>query len=156
MSWRYAQGDIFESGCEALVNPVNCVGVMGAGLAKQFRDRFLDYHADYMLKCRRFQIKVGHLDEYEVPVPVGKMPHYIFSAPTKKHFRDKSHPSTVFLLIGQCIGAARKLDLNSLAIPALGCGCGGLDWAEMKPKITEVMNNHPVSTPDILIYEPFD
>jgi O-acetyl-ADP-ribose deacetylase (regulator of RNase III) len=149
-------GDLFESGCEALVNPVNCVGVMGAGLALEFKKRFPAYFEDYSWACRHHWLGVGYVTYYFLGKT--RCPKLIISFPTKDHWRDKSELWFIkkglanlsydlsFMMLAEPI--------KSVAVPALGCGLGGLAWCEIKPLMEQAFSQ----CPDILfkVYEPLE
>lgn len=121
--------NIFDSSAKVLVNPVNCVGVMGAGLAKQFRDKYPDMFKDYVLRCRR-GFQPGQLHCWRTPS--GQI---IANFPTKYHWRDPSRVQ----YIEDGLEALNSLVLNnrlgSIAMPKIGCGLGGLSWSTVKPII---------------------
>ena len=122
MPLHHVNGDLLESSCQALVNPVNCIGVAGAGLAKQFKDRWPGWYTEYVAACRRGDIKPG-APLHEVLLPDGRS---ILSVPTKRHWQDRS----LFRDVGQGIVAlaeyCKEARVPSIAIPPLGCGLGGL------------------------------
>ena len=118
----YAPGsDIFRSGCNALVNPVNCVGVSGKGLALEFKKRHSDNFIAYKKHCDN-GMKPGNSFAYEIHSMCSYQ--YILNVATKGHWRDRS----TFNIIAQCCKSIRldilQLNIQSIAIPALGCGCG--------------------------------
>lgn len=125
MQLTYSTGSIFESGATALVNPVNCVGVMGGGLARIFADRYPEMERDYNLYCESGLLRPGMVHSYysnleEVPI--------ILNLPTKDDWRK---PSTLEYVHDGLIALATYLNrfsIDSVAVPALGCGLGGLDW----------------------------
>lgn len=142
------QGDIFKADVEALVNPVNCVGIMGRGLALKFKQLFPDYYDVYKTRCSMSLITPGNVhvhDRWE-----GR-PQYIISFPTKAYWRDSSQLRYIeqgMISLNQRIEYYR---IQSIAIPALGCGLGGLKWEDVKPLIIRELN---VVNVDILLYEP--
>jgi len=128
----FRHGDMFASGAHALVNPVNCVGVMGAGLARQFRDRHPAMFAEYQRQCRARLYQPG------VPrVWRGDGQPLIINFPTKRHWRDPSQ----LLWIGGGLAILAELlrthDVHSVAVPPLGCGLGGLAWPDVRDLIVE-------------------
>lgn len=129
--------DLFRSTCQAWVNPVNTVGVLGAGLALAFKMRFPDYAADYLDACRAGRLSVGTLHAFDCGE--GAIPRWIISLPTKRHWRDSSSIQD----IDQGLAALRAFllasDIQSIAIPALGCGLGGLEWKDVAPRIQAAM-----------------
>lgn len=128
--------NILTSKCDILVNPVNCFGVMGAGLAKQFARQYPEYEQVYKELCNKRSLKMGEINIYhglELPC-IG-----ICSLPTKYHWRDKSRLEPI---TKSCKKLREYLDEKgySCAIPALGCGLGGLDFAVVKDMIYTVFN----------------
>ncbi len=142
------KGSIFDSDAEAIVNAVNCVGVMGAGLAKAFKDKYPHMNEQYVVKCRNGMLKPGKLDIYVVD----SSPKYIINFPTKDHWKFPSKLDYIYTGITELLIAVHDWKIKSVAIPALGCGLGGLDWAEVRP-ILEKLN---IFWPDInwIIYDP--
>ena len=140
MSIEYSDGDIFESGCQALVCPVNCVGVMGAGLALEFKKRWPSYFRDYKDLCDNVRIFPGSVRLHYAIMP-GKV---IVSFPTKEHWKDKSQLWVIEQGLRSLLAAAvaaRVAVLKSIAVPALGCGLGGLKWEEVKPLIEKYLGD---------------
>lgn len=143
----YHSGDIFASEATALVNPVNCEGVQGKGLAKTFRERFPDNAKSYQERC-----KTGLL------IPGGI---FISGTPNNRHIvylatKDKWSDPSKLLWVCCGLNELRKYILSykipSIAIPALGCGCGGLSWEEVKPEIALYMNFLPNTK--VMVFEP--
>ncbi|MCY4485698.1 MAG: macro domain-containing protein [Deltaproteobacteria bacterium] len=144
---RFVQGNIFDSGCEALVNPVNCVGVMGKGLALQFKRRFPANFTSYAAACRRRDLAPGRLHVFDAGVP-----RLIVNFPTKRHWRDASRLDDVTQGLHALAGAIATNTIRSIAIPPLGCGLGGLPWPDVRQLIL-----HHLSTldgVDVVIHGP--
>ena len=127
---RFATGDIFAQPVDAIVNPVNCVGVMGRGLALQFKQRYHEAFLGYRDACAQGQVVPGRMFLFDTRA--GR-PRWIVHFPTKRHWR---HPSA----IGDIDAGLQDLaiviprhGIASLAIPPLGCGLGGLDWQAVRP-----------------------
>lgn len=125
MSIELKDGNIFNSDCQAWVNPVNCVGVMGAGLALQFKRRFPAMFAAYRKCCEQRSLKLGGVFCWDNDRPP---PTIILCAATKDHFRDRSTQSGILLCLENIADECTRLGIDSVAIPALGCGLGGLQW----------------------------
>lgn len=142
-------GNIFNSKCDALVNPVNCVGVMGAGLAKAFKKEFPYYYIDYKEKCMVSKVKIGHVDIY---YNGNNMPKFLISLPTKLHWKNPSKLEYIEKGIESLKEKLKTLRINSVATPALGCGLGGLEWEDVLPIIKKL------DSPDIKleIYKPWN
>lgn len=128
-------GSIFDEQTDALVNPVNCVGAMGAGLALQFKKRFAANYEAYTVACEQGRVKTGGMFVFETGV---LFPKRIVNFPTENHYRDKSRMEYIESGLVALVKEVEKRAIESIAIPALGCGLGGLDWREVKPLITEV------------------
>lgn len=128
-------GDLFASTARAWVNPVNCVGVSGRGLAKAFKSRFPHNHAAYAAECARGGLKPGGL----FPVFSGQLhPEWIVNFATKNHWRDHSKLSAIhyglLALDDWCVHAG----VRTVALPAVGCGLGGLAWEPVDALVHDV------------------
>jgi O-acetyl-ADP-ribose deacetylase (regulator of RNase III) len=147
---KYAQGNILQAEAEALVNTVNCVGVMGKGIALQFKKAFPDNNATYEKACRYDQLQPGKL----LIFPTGSMvnPKYIINFPTKRHWKGKSHYEYIETGLKALVDEVRLQGIHSVAIPPLGCGLGGLDWNRVRLMIEKAFSS--VSDVNILLYEP--
>jgi O-acetyl-ADP-ribose deacetylase (regulator of RNase III) len=128
-----AQDNIVEADAEALVNTVNCVGVMGKGIALQFKQAFPDNFAAYERACRAGEVQPGRM----LVVPTGRLgnPQYIINFPTKRHWRARSKLRYVEDGLASLIGEVQRLGIRSIAVPPLGCGNGGLAWSDVEPLI---------------------
>jgi O-acetyl-ADP-ribose deacetylase (regulator of RNase III) len=149
-------GDLFESGCEGLVCPVNTKGKMGKELALEFRNRYPAYFKDYQWRCEVGDLKPGGVCCYFHSFFKHKGPTLIFSLATKDHWYN---PSKLEWVESGCLSLVKLLnnqyrDIKSIAIPALGAGLGGLDWQQVKPLMEQAFSQ----CPDILfkIYEPLE
>lgn len=142
-------GDILDSDCEALVNTVNTVGVMGKGIAKQFRDRYPGNHLAYRSACKAGEVEVGQMLVIEDIDQRGS--RTIVNFPTKKHWRQPSKYEYVTEGLTALKRAIRDRDIKSIAIPPLGCGQGGLEWPRVRRMIEEELGDLDV---DVVIYEP--
>lgn len=141
-------GDIFQSSCQAVVNPVNCQGVMGKGLAKEFKHRYPEYFLSYKAVCNidplsdTPKLRLGGIHFY--PLPKGQEFDYIFSFPTKDHWTDKSELSSIIIGLKTLEDLVTTWGITSIAIPALGCGLGGLNWEEeVLPLLMSYVEGHP-------------
>jgi len=117
-------GDLFKSDAQTLVNTVNCVGVMGKGVAKQFRERFPDMYDDYARRCARGEVQLGrpYLFKRE------QLP-WILLFPTKDHGRSVSRLDAIVRGLEHLEQHAHEWGITSLSVPPLGCGLGGLEWS---------------------------
>lgn len=125
-------GDIFESPSEALVNPVNCKGVMGAGLALQFKRTYPRNFRAYSDACKSGMVKPGKMLVYGMNE---KHVRYIINFPTKNHWKDASRLQDIESGMKDLIEVIRKFNIKSISIPMLGCGLGGLSQEEVLPII---------------------
>ena len=144
---RFAKGSIFDSGCEALVNPVNCVGVMGKGLALQFKQRFPTNFASYAKACRAGDLVPGRMHLFDTG---SQLPRCIVNFPTKRHWRDASRLEDVAHGLAALAGVIAANDIRSIAIPPLGCGLGGLPWPDVRALILRHMAS--LDHTDVVIY----
>lgn len=140
------QGDIFNSGAQALVNPVNCLGTMGKGLASQFKQRYPATEADYRRLCRRRLIRPGTVHIH--PPEAGKT---IISFPTKDDWRRPSKLEWIVDGLHDLRAKAEAARLSGVAIPALGAGLGGLPWPWVEQAIAEALAE---STVEFEVYPP--
>lgn len=147
MAIRYTSGDLLEDDARALVNPVNCVGVMGKGLALQFKKAYPAVFEAYREACRDGRVSPGHV--FAVELPDGRL---ILHFPTKRHWRQKSRMEDVESGLGSLAEEIRSHGIQSIAIPQLGCGLGGLQWPEVRSRIRAVLG--PISEVDIRLYGP--
>ena len=127
-----ASDDIFSSGAFALVVPVNCVGVAGAGLAREVARRFPHWEHRYKHDCRFGRTRPGHTAHY---ITGDHHPALIVSFPTKRHWRDTSRLDDIHAGLDHLGRWAKEAGLPSIAVPALGCGLGGLEWDNVYPMI---------------------
>jgi O-acetyl-ADP-ribose deacetylase (regulator of RNase III) len=121
-------GDIFDSNAQTLVNAVNCAGVMGKGIALEFRKRFPSMYEDYVERCARKQVRLGQPYVYLRPSP----PH-IVNFPTKSHWRSVSRLEDILAGLEDMRQRYQEWGITSLAVPALGCGEGRLEWRVVGP-----------------------
>ncbi|MFZ5651968.1 MAG: type II toxin-antitoxin system antitoxin DNA ADP-ribosyl glycohydrolase DarG [Bacillota bacterium] len=143
---QYKKGNLFEIDAEALVNTVNCVGVMGKGIALQFKQAFPNNFTEYQKECRAQNIKPGKM----FTVPTGKIinPKYIINFPTKRHWKEKSKLSDIEAGLKDLINEIKRLNIKSIAVPPLGCGNGGLQWNDVRIQIEKAF----ISLPDVHVY----
>ncbi|MGH3923662.1 MAG: type II toxin-antitoxin system antitoxin DNA ADP-ribosyl glycohydrolase DarG [Pseudonocardiaceae bacterium] len=116
-------GDIFESGAQTLVNTVNTEGVMGKGIALQFKQRYPDMYEDYLDRCKRGEVRLGRPYIYKE-----RLYPWIINFPTKKHWRSISRVEGIVAGLEYLEARYRDWGVTSLAVPPLGCGEGGLEW----------------------------
>jgi O-acetyl-ADP-ribose deacetylase (regulator of RNase III) len=146
---KFTAGDILAADVEALVNTVNCVGVMGRGIALQFKNSFPENYKAYETACTRQLVQPGRMFVFET----GMMrPKYIINFPTKRHWRGKSRMEDIEAGLKALAGEIRALRIRSIAIPPLGSGLGGLHWPDVRARIEVAL--HELKDVDVLIYEP--
>ncbi len=147
---QFTSGDILSAEADALVNTVNCVGVMGRGVALQFKKAFPDNYKKYKRACDLEEVQPGKMFVFETGTLT--QPHYIINFPTKRHWRGKSRIEDIEAGLKSLTLEIQRLNLQSIAIPPLGSGLGGLDWRDVRSRI----ESHLSELPDvqILVYEP--
>ena len=144
------RGDILQANAEALVNTVNCVGVMGRGIAFQFKKAFPNNYKLYKSACDNKKVHPGDMLVYDLNR--FKNPRFIINFPTKRHWKGKSKIEDIEKGLQALVDVIRKYNIHSVAIPPLGCGLGGLNWHEVKPLIENALRVlHDVQ---VILYEP--
>lgn len=147
---EYKTGDILRESTEALVNTVNCVGVMGRGIALQFKKAFPTNFNRYLVACNRKEVMPGKV--FTVEVSQLTNPKYIINFPTKRHWRGRSKIEDINSGLEALTEEVKSLGIASVAIPPLGCGLGGLDWDVVKPKIEAAFAN--MQEVKVVVFEP--
>lgn len=142
-------GNLLEDTAEAYVNTVNTVGVMGKGIALQFKQAFPDVFKQYVKDCRAGVVQVGKM--HVVDVHGLANPKYIINFPTKQHWRNPSKLEYIETGLNDLVRLVKELNIQSIALPPLGCGNGGLDWLVVRPMIIDAFGNMDVK---IHLYEP--
>lgn len=146
---EYKNGNLLEDSAEALINTVNTVGVMGKGIALQFKQAYPEVFREYKKACDKGEVQVGKMHVVPTNALVG--PKYIINFPTKRHWKEKSKMIYITEGLKNLKEVIEELDIHSIALPPLGCGNGGLDWEEVKHHIEETFKE---STYDVHVYEP--
>jgi O-acetyl-ADP-ribose deacetylase (regulator of RNase III) len=148
---EYRSGDLLKSEVEALVNAVNCVGVMGRGIALQFRNAFPGNFKAYAAACKRGEVQSGRMFVFETRQLTP--PRYIINFPTKRHWRDKSRIEDIDAGLKALAAEIPARRIGSIAVPALGSGLGGLDWmTDVRPRIQAALST--LADVHIMVYEP--
>ena len=144
------EGDLLAAPVDALVNPVNTEGVMGRGLALQFRKAFPDVFRSYERACKAGEVAIGRMHIVRRPTS----PRFVINFPTKKQLRHPSRLEYVEAGLRDLVARVRDLGILSIAVRPLGCGLGGLDWAEVRTRIVDAF----VAVPEVrvLLFEPAD
>jgi O-acetyl-ADP-ribose deacetylase (regulator of RNase III) len=135
------QGDLLKQDAEALVNAVNCVGVMGRGIALQFRKAFPKSFEAYEHACKRGEVRPGSMLVFETDRLTN--PRYVVNFPTKRHWRDKSRLTDIESGLEALVAEVKRLGIRTIALPALGCGLGGLEWLDVCPRIEKAFSAVP-------------
>jgi O-acetyl-ADP-ribose deacetylase (regulator of RNase III) len=147
---RDATGNLLDAEVDALVNTVNTAGVMGKGIALQFRRAYPEMFADYRRAAKAGQVQLGHMHVW----PTGAMtgPRYIINFPTKAHWRAPSRLPDVDAGLADLVRVVQRLGITSIAVPPLGCGNGGLDWSDVAPRIRSAFEG--IDDVDVLVFPP--
>ena len=163
----YRNGDMFASQAEAIVNTVNCVGVMGKGVALQFKNRWPENFKAYKAACARNEVIPGKMFVYDNGDMFNSSNfRYLINFPTKKHWRSKSKIEFIENGLSDFVSVLKYYDIKSVSLPPLGCGNGGLDWNNVRPLIESALLEEsltrniyvfgPRSEIDIPEYEPLE
>ena len=147
---RFKTGDILAEDVEALVNTVNCVGVMGRGIALQFKKRFPENFRAYSEACDRGEVQPGRM--FVFPTRRLTNPRYIINFPTKRHWRGDSRLEDIRAGLGDLTRCIHESGVRSVAVPPLGSGLGGLDWTAVRGLIEEALAS--VEDVQIVVFEP--
>lgn len=138
---EFKTGNLLQAEAEALVNTVNTVGVMGKGIALQFKQAFPENFAVYEKAAKQEEVHLGKMFVYET----GQFTHprYIINFPTKRHWRGKAQLGDIKSGLEDLVRVIRQKKIRSIAIPPLGCGYGGLNWEDVRPLIISAVDNIP-------------
>ena len=147
---RFKTGNILAEDAEALVNTVNCVGVMGRGIALQFKNAFPDNFKAYVAACRCGTVRPGHMFVFETGTLTN--PRYIINFPTKRHWRGNSRLEDIKAGLADLTRQIRERGIRSIAVPPLGSGLGGLEWSVVRKDIEAVLGD--LSDLDAVVFEP--
>ncbi len=141
MTIELTTGDLLEQRVDAIVNTVNTVGVMGKGIALQFKRKWPANAKAYEAACKRKEVVPGKMFVFDNGGLVH--PKFIINFPTKRHWRQPSRMSDIDAGLIDLIAQVKYLGIKSIAIPPLGCGNGGLNWTQVRPKIEAAFNELP-------------
>ncbi|MEP4052916.1 MAG: macro domain-containing protein [Litorimonas sp.] len=150
MSLTFETGDIFKSSSEAIVNPVNTVGVMGKGLALMFKKKFPENFHAYKIACECGDLQIGKI--FATKSPNHPSFCWIVNFPTKKHWRAKSEISWIELGLKDLKFFLLDNNIRSISIPALGSGLGGLNWPDVKNLMAKELSE--LQGIEVLVFEP--
>ena len=147
---EYKTGDIFLEEADALVNSVNCVGVMGRGIALQFKRTFPDNFKAYADACKRSEVQPGRMFVYETGQLT--LPRYIINFPTKRHWRGKSRMEDITAGLSALAQEIQERKIRSVALPALGSALGGLEWRRVRDGIEAALRD--IDGLRVVVFEP--
>jgi O-acetyl-ADP-ribose deacetylase (regulator of RNase III) len=147
---EFRTGDILTADAEALVNTVNCVGIMGRGVALQFKNAFPANFKAYEAACAREEMRPGKMFVFQTGTFTN--PKFIINFPTKRHWRGKSRIEDINSGLKALVEEIRNRDIHSVAIPPLGSGLGGLNWADVRLRIVEALRG--LNNLQAIIFEP--
>lgn len=150
MTVRIKCGDLLNEESDAIVNTVNCVGVMGKGIALQFKQRWPKNFKDYEAASKRKEIRPGKVFIHDLGE--WEKPRYIVNFPTKVHWRGNSRLEYVEAGLRDLIKQATRLGIKSISLPPLGCGNGGLDWGDVRELVFAAFEDHPAIS--VNLFEP--
>ena len=148
---RLTKGDLLRAPAEALVNAVNTVGVMGKGIALQFKQAYPEMFRAYERACKAGEVKLGKMHVFDLDA-AGNKPRWIINFPTKGHWRDASRLSDVEEGLKDLVATIQRLHIRSIAVPPLGCGLGGLNWDEVRARIEDALATVPEVS--VLLFAP--
>jgi O-acetyl-ADP-ribose deacetylase (regulator of RNase III) len=143
---RFVRGNLFDTSANALVNTVNCAGIMGKGIAYQFKRAYPAYFSDYERRCKRNEVRIGEVYAYQDSAKL------IISFPTKKHWKSNSRLEDVDAGLASLRELLLREGITKVAVPPLGCGNGGLSWTDVRPLIESRLSDLPAV--DVEVFEP--
>lgn len=153
MSIEYKTGDMFEEATEAIVNTVNCVGVMGKGVALEFKRRWPENFKAYKRLCDAGQLAPGHVFVFENKDILAQDRHqFLVNFPTKQHWRTQSRIEYIVSGLDDLVHWVSEQGIRSVALPPLGCGNGGLDWSKVRPLIEQKLA--PLTDVRFVVFAP--
>jgi len=147
---EFTTGDILRADAEALVNTVNCVGIMGRGIALQFKNDFPANFKAYEAACAREEVQPGRMFVFETRTLTN--PKFIINFPTKRHWKGKSRVADIDSGLVAFVEEIRNRGIRSIAIPPLGSGLGGLVWTDVRPRIEAALRG--INDLRVIVYEP--
>ena len=147
------KGDLLkQQDVDAIVNTVNCVGVMGKGIALQFKKKWPENFKAYAAACKQGDVKLGQMFTFELGALA--TPRYIINFPTKGHWRSASKLEDIESGLKSLVDNIQNKNIKSIAIPPLGSGLGGLSWIEVKKLIFAYLE--PIDDLEVRLFEPND
>src|SRR5262245_48023004 len=146
---EFAKGNLLDADVEALVNTVNTEGVMGKGVALQFKRAYPGNYEAFRAACQHGDVRIGHMYVYDTAEL--HRPRWIINFPTKRHWRSKSRLGDIEAGLVDLRRVLEKLEIHSVALPALGTGLGGLRWDDVRPRIEAALADLPIR---VVVYSP--
>ena len=146
----FKQGNLLEADVDALVNTVNTDGIMGKGIALMFKERFPGNFRAYARACKQGEVGIGKMFVTQCDDILG--PKWIVNFPTKTHWRVKTRPEWIDAGLADLVAVISDRGIRSIAVPPLGCGNGGLDWRDVRPRIEAALAR--LDGVDAVVYEP--
>jgi O-acetyl-ADP-ribose deacetylase (regulator of RNase III) len=147
---KEVSGNLLDANVEALVNTVNTVGVMGRGIALQFKQAFPENFRAYEAACKRDEVKIGRMFVFKRDtLRTLRNPRFIINFPTKKHWRGKSRIQDIEAGLRDLVRVIREEGIRSIALPPLGCGNGKLEWEDVRERIIETFKALPEVTAQV-------
>jgi O-acetyl-ADP-ribose deacetylase (regulator of RNase III) len=147
---KLVTGNLLKAEAEALVNTVNTVGVMGKGIALQFKQAYPRNYEEYRKACNHHEVQPGKMFVFATNKLVN--PKYIINFPTKRHWKGKSSMEDIEAGLKALVDIVKEAGIHSIAVPPLGCGSGGLHWEDVKPRIEKAFRDLPGVT--VLLFKP--
>ncbi len=147
---EFGKGNLLDADVQALVNTVNTVGIMGKRIALQFKKAYPENFAAYAKACERGEVQIGRMFIHHLAQLAH--PQFIINFPTKGHWRGRSKLEDVAAGLDALVKDVQRLGIDSLAIPPLGCGHGGLAWEDVYPLIVQTFKN--LQDVRVVVYEP--
>ena len=147
---QFTTGNLLGANVEAIVNTINTVGVMGKGIALQFKKRFPENFKSYHAACRKGLVHTGRMLVFETGQALN--PKYIINFPTKQHWKEKTKLEYIESGLLDLVKVVQRQKIKSIAIPPLGCGNGGQDWDIVRPLIVAALQ--PLDDVEVYIFEP--
>ena len=145
-----AEGNLLLADAEAIINAVNTIGVMGKGLALQSKKAWPDNFKAYAKACQLGDVVPGKMFIYSLDEIFN--PRFIINFPTKRHWRENSRLEDIETGLSALVTDVEFRKIQSIAIPPLGCGYGGLDWSVVRPLIEQAFSSQP--DVHVLLYSP--
>jgi O-acetyl-ADP-ribose deacetylase (regulator of RNase III) len=142
-------GDLLTANCEALVNAVNTVGMMSQGVSLTFKQKYPDNFDAYRRACDAGELTPGRMFIFD---RAPHKPRWIINFPTKQHWSDPSRVENIHAGLLDLVEQIRVRGIRSVAVPALGCGMGGLSWPEVRPMIADAFYNS--TDVHVMLYPP--